>query len=85
MAEEQPCLEGEDEYLENLDHENDCGTQLDGDDILYARESYNYTQIDDNHVERLFYKDAKFTRIVGSSVTSQTSSVFPYCFVSYSL
>ena len=80
MAEEYPCLEGEDEYLEDSDHQSDCGTQLDGDDILYAHESYNYTQIDDadeegartsstsdnGHTERLIPEDVKFTRILGN-------------------
>lgn len=49
MAEEGPYLDGEDEYLEVIDDQSECGTQVDGDGVAALHESYNFTQVDDNH------------------------------------
>jgi hypothetical protein len=48
MTGEGPLLDGEDEYLELIDDQSDCGTQVDGDDVAVLHESYNFTQVDDN-------------------------------------
>lgn len=48
MAGEGPFLDGEDEYLEEVEDKSECGTQVDGDDIAALHESYNFTQVDDN-------------------------------------
>lgn len=48
MDDRNSYLEGEDEYLEVQDDHSDCGTQLDGDEILQCHETYNFTQVDEN-------------------------------------
>jgi hypothetical protein len=48
MAGEGPYLDGEDEYLEEIEDQNECGTQVDGEFVAVLHESYNFTQVDDN-------------------------------------